>query len=74
MTKAQALNLVAAIEARKLPCNCLLRYAADGVTEIWSVQLDTTYTYAGADLSALATYCTTNNLQLTAIFNTLGVV
>lgn len=73
MTKAQALALVNAIEGRKIPCDCSLRFDAQ-LNEIWSVQLDTTYTYAGSDLSALAAYCAANQLQLTATFSQLGVV
>lgn len=73
MTKAQALALVNALEARKMNCDALLRFDQAGV-ETWSVQLDTANVFTGADLTALAAYCATNNLVLSAQFSQLGVV
>lgn len=72
MTKAQALQLANALEARSMPCDILLRFPAGG-QETWSVQLDTTRTYMGADLAALTTYCANNGLTLSIIVSEMGV-
>lgn len=73
MTKAQALALANALEGRGVPFGVLLRIDAGGVS-VWSVQLDTSHAYAGADLAALAAYCSQNGLALSAQFAALGIV
>lgn len=73
MTKAQALAFVNALESHTIPCDVSLRFQPDG-SEQWSVQLDVTHTYTGADLAALTNYCAQQGLQITAIFDKLGVV
>lgn len=72
MTKAQALALVNALEARSMPCDALLRFNGTGV-ETWTVNLDPTRVYMGADIAALAAYCTANNLSLSLIVSEMGV-
>lgn len=72
MTKQQAMNLVSALEARSMPCNVLLRFPGGGA-ETWSVELDTTRTYMGADIAALAAYCANNALTLSVIVSEMGV-
>lgn len=72
MNKAQALALVTAIEARQMNCDTLLRFNGAGA-ETWTVQLDSTRTYMGADLAALAAYCVANNLTLSVIVSEMGV-
>lgn len=73
MTKAQALALMSAIEARTIPADCLLRFDQAGA-ETWSIQLDVNHVYTGDDLNALSAYCAGHGLQLTAQFAQLGVV
>lgn len=72
MTKAQALALVNALEARSMPCDTLLRFDAQGV-ETWAVELPADHTYTGAELEALASYCRTQGLALTAQLAALGI-
>lgn len=72
MTKAQATALLAALEARSIPCDVLLRFDAAGA-EQWSVQLDTVRVYTGAELAALTSYCANNGLTVTVLFQQLGV-
>lgn len=73
MTRAQAVALSAALESREMPHAVQLTYPSPGV-EQWNVNLDPTITYAGADVGALATYCSAQGLTLSIVVQSMGVV
>lgn len=73
MTKAQAVAMSDALDARSLPYSIIMTLDATG-TPTWALQLSVTHVYAGADLAALAQYSTNHGLQLSATFDQLGVV
>jgi len=73
VTKAQALALMIALETAKVSASAVMTFASGG-SETWTVQLDPTTTYSGAQLAALSAYCSANGLSLTAIFSQLGVI
>ena len=56
-----------------MPGSCVLSYPSPGV-EAWGINLDPTHVYTGAQLAAVANYCVTNNLKLSAQFSALGIV
>lgn len=70
MTKAQALALMVALEGQQMPASAAMAFSP---AEAWSVQLDPTHVYSGAQLGLLASYCATNNLTLSAQFTALGI-
>lgn len=73
MTKAQALALVGALEANKVPCDALLRFDAAGA-EAWTVSIPADYPLSGIQLGQLTAYCQAQGLGLSATFSYLGIV
>lgn len=72
MTKAQALAVMNALESVGMPASAVMTFA-NGVEQPWTVQLDASHVYSGAQLGQLATYCANNNLTLSAQFTALGI-
>lgn len=71
MTKAQALAAINAAEGALMPASAVMTFP--GGVETWTVQLDPTFVYTGAQLSAITAYCAANGLALSARFTSLGI-
>lgn len=73
MTKAQALVALNVLETAKMNGSAVLSWSTTGV-ESWAITLDPSKVYTGAQLEAIAQYCATNGLTLSAQFTALGIV
>lgn len=72
MKKDAALAALNALEAAAMPGSAALSYLS-GV-ETWTIMLDTTHVYTGAQIAAVADYALANNLTLSAQFTAFGLV
>lgn len=71
MTKAQALAALTAMESAKLAGSAILSYP--GGAESWTIELDHTTVYTGAQIDAVYQYAQANGLALTAVFSEFGL-
>lgn len=71
MTKTQALAALNALEGALMPGSAVLTFP--GGVAAWAIKLDTTHVYTGAQLAAVANYCATNGLTITATFSDFGI-
>lgn len=73
MTRAQAAALSVALEGQHIGHSVVFSYDGAGA-ESASVSLDTGPTYTGATLALLAAYCQQNQLALSIVVASMGVV
>ncbi len=71
MTKTQALAALNALESATMPGSAVLSFP--GGVETWTIQLDPSHVYMGSQIEAVAVYCATNGLTLSAQFTALGI-
>lgn len=73
MTRAQALAMLDAMASVQMPGQIVLSFPP-GLGASYQVQMSVDRVYDGSELNLIADYCNANGLDLTAQFETFGVV